>query len=384
MGPIAQALNRLRVGWHAQWAQSGDDPAARPAYSALLSQAWDRLQALKVDDVALNNQMALGRCLRALIFEAALSGAAAMDAETRAAPQTAAAPPTRPTPPAPAIRTGRDPMFDRPVFIVSSPRSGSSLLFETLSSAPGLVTIGGESHGLIESIPALAPAAQGWDSNRLTAAQADPATTALLRDRFRAALRDRDGASPAGPLRMLEKTPKNALRLPFLTEVFPEARFVYLHRDPRSTLASMIEAWSSGGFRTYPQLPGWTGPTWSLLLTPGWRDLIGAPLNRIVAQQWATTTRVLLDDLAALPADRWLAVRYEAFIAAPQDQISRLCQALDLGWDRPLGASLPLSRHTVSAPQPDKWRAHAAAIDAVAAVWTGQNDRALDMLSRKA
>ena len=36
--------------------------------------------------------------------------------------------------------------FDRPIFIVSSPRSGTSLLFETLAQSPGLLTIGGESH----------------------------------------------------------------------------------------------------------------------------------------------------------------------------------------------------------------------------------------------
>ena len=81
------------------------------------------------------------------------------------------------------------------------------------------------------------------------------------------------------PVRMLEKTPKNALRVPFLARVFPEARFIYLHRDPRPVLASMMEAWQSGRFRTYPNLPGWTGLPWSLLLVPGWRDLLGRPLH---------------------------------------------------------------------------------------------------------
>jgi hypothetical protein len=179
---------------------------------------------------------------------------------------------------------------------------------------------------------------------------------------------------------MLEKTPKNALRVPFLAAAFPEARFVYLYRDPRPTLASMLEAWSSGGFRTYPQLPGWTGPAWSLLLIPGWRELSGAPLARIVAQQWSVTTRILLDDLETLPKDRWQALRYESLIAAPQDEVSRLCQALDLDWDRQLGADLPLARHTVTTPRADKWRAHAEAIEAVLPLLTRENDRALALL----
>lgn len=389
IGPVGQALNRLRVNWHALWAQHGDDDAARPAYAALLERTWSTLEAAGVDSLAMKNRMPLAKCLRALIFESALAASgAAMDTDSRegpdvgeapGVPQRAAAPPT-----APAIvaSQSRDPQFDRPVFIVSSPRSGSTLLFETLSNAPGLATVGGEAHGLMESIPQINPAARGWESNRLTAADAEPSTVALLREQFRTALRYRDGATvTASPMRMLEKTPKNALRVPFLAAAFPEARFIYLYRDPRPTLASMLEAWSSGGFRTYPQLPGWTGPAWSLLLIPGWRELAGAPLNRIVAQQWSATTRILLDDLEALPKDRWLALRYESFIAAPQTEISRLCSALDLDWDRQLGDSLPLARHTLTTPSADKWRAQAQVIEAVLPLLKRENDRALVLLS---
>ena len=80
---------------------------------------------------------------------------------------------------------------------------------------------------------------------------------------------------------MLEKTPKNALRVPFLDACFPDAIFIYLYRDPRETLGSMMEAWLSGAFQTYPELPGWEGPPWSLLLVPGWRELIGTPLPEL-------------------------------------------------------------------------------------------------------
>jgi len=384
-GPVGQVLNRLRVNWHALWARSGDDEAAWPEYAAQLARAWSGVEALGVDGLPLRNGMMLGRCLRALIFEAALGGTArAMDAESRVAPAGQPDTEARGESPiaAPAARPGRDPVFDRPIFIVSSPRSGSTLLFETLMKAPGLATVGGESHALMESIPGVNPAPRGWESNRLTAADAVPSTVAALRERFHAALRDRDGAPPAaGPVRMLEKTPKNALRIPFLAAAFPEARFIYLHRDPRPTLASMTEGWLSGGFRTYPGLPGWTGPDWSFLLTPGWRELIGAPLNRIVARQWATTTRVLLDDLAALPQDRWLAVRYEAVVAAPQAEISRLCRAMDVDWDRRLGSNLPLARHTITAPHADKWRTRAGEIEAVRADWAPQSDRAAAVLA---
>ena len=382
MPAIAQALNRLRVNWHALWAEVGDAEDARPRYAALLAEARAHMTALGAEEVPLRNGMPLGLCLRAMIFNSAVNDEdQAMDADERLRPTEPAAK-AAPVAAAPsALRPARDPVFDRPVFIVSSPRSGSSLLFETLSGAPGLFTIGGESHGLIEALPQLTPAAHGWDSNRLTAQDAVPATIEAVRERFAAAIRDREGQRPkAPPIRLLEKTPKNALRIPFMAAAFPEARFVYLYRDPRPTLASMMEAWSSGKFRTYPQLPGWSGPAWSLLLVPGWRELAGAPLNQIVATQWATTTRVLLDDLGALPSDRWRAVRYENFVAEPQAFVADLCRALELEWDRHLAGRLPLARNTVSTPDAEKWKAKAELIEAVAGVFEPQNIRALATL----
>lgn len=257
----------------------------------------------------------------------------------------------------------RDPVFDRPVFIVSSPRSGSTMLFEAMATASDVYTIGGESHGLIEGIPALHPGARGFDSNRLDAAAAVPGIQAALRQRFHGALRDRAGRAPApGRMRMLEKTPKNSLRIPFLASVFPESVFIYLHRDPRAVMGSMIDAWNSGRFRTYPELPGWEGLPWSLLLTPGWRGLAGRPLADIVASQWATTTRIMLDDLEALPPGRVFTARYERLVSDPQTELATLCGAVGLTWDREIRGALPLARHTVSEPGAEKWRRHEAEI----------------------
>lgn len=253
----------------------------------------------------------------------------------------------------------------RPIFIVSSPRSGSTLLFETLARAPGLFTIGGESHRTIEGVPAFSVPARGWTSNRLEAIDAQAGPVEQLAEAFYTALRDRDGQAPAGPARLLEKTPKNALRVPFFDAAWPDSTFLFLYRDARQTLASMIEAWQSGHFRTYPRLPGWTGLPWSLLLVPGWRSLDGLPLIEVIARQWAMTMDILLDDLAALPENRVVALDYDAFLADPPAAIERLAQRLDLAWDQSLGTELPLSVTTVSRPAADKWRRHEAAIERI-------------------
>lgn len=253
--------------------------------------------------------------------------------------------------------------FDRPVIILSAPRSGSTLLFEALARAPGVYTIGRESHPLIEGRAAgLHPRKTGYRSNRLLASDARGEIVDSLRFHFASRLRDRRGLPPPpGPIRFLEKTPKNILRVPFLREVFPDARFVVLLRDPRAVLSSMMEAWQSGHFVTYPELPGWRSLPWSLLLVDGWEQVNGRPLEEIVAHQWTRGMSVLLDDVEALPRSAWTALRYEDLLADPQGRITRLCADAGLGWDQDVH-QLPPSRMTVSAPGADKWKRNAEAI----------------------
>ncbi len=208
------------------------------------------------------------------------------------------------------------------------------------------------------------------------AQDATDAAVEQLAANFYRALRDRDGRPASGRVRMLEKTPKNALRVRLFDAIWPDAEFIYLYRDVRQTLSSMIEAWRSGGFRTYPMLPGWSGLLWSLVLVPGWQELNGKALNEISAQQWATTTNLLLDDLELLPASRVHALDCAELIARPQSSASALARSAGLEWDRELGEHLPFSQATVSRPQADKWRLNAAAIEAVLPIVRQADERA--------
>ena len=251
--------------------------------------------------------------------------------------------------------------FDRPVIILAAPRSGSSLLFETLTQSPTVYTVGGESHRQIEGLPELRPADRGYDSNRLMAADATPSVVARLRRAFIAALIDREGNAPpasAAAVRLLEKTPKNALRVPFFEKVFPDARYVYLYRPPHENISSMIEGWGSGRFVMYRELPGWQGSPWSYVLVPGWRELIGKSVPEIAAAQWQRTQDILLDDLAVVDPKRVFALTYRDFLADPGLHIAQICAFAGIGWDRGTPSNLPLSAHTVTPPHPDKWLRH--------------------------
>jgi hypothetical protein len=258
----------------------------------------------------------------------------------------------------------------RPVFIVAAPRSGSTLLFETLAVSHEICTVGGEGHLLVESMPDLQPGAPGVESNRLVAEHATAPVATRIREQILDQLQDSLGrpVSHDARLRFLEKTPKNALRIPFFDRVFPDALFIFLWRDPRENLGSIIDAWRSGRWKTYNGLDGFEGP-WSLLLPPGWRALNGRPLEEIAASQWESTNRIVLDDLAGLPRERWTAVQYAELMTDPTATVQRLCEFVGIEFDGALAqrvsAPLPPSRHTLTPPDPDKWRRHQADIGRV-------------------
>jgi hypothetical protein len=346
---IRHYANEFVVDWRTLWFRHGANPDGLAEYRQLLTEFLARVRAIG-GDISLNNQTQLLAAFNGMLGQAVrvAKEGGADEESSRAAPFRV------------ATTSAADYEFDRPVFIVSPPRSGSTLLFETLAQSGSAWTIGGESHGIIEGNTAfgvLGASARGYESNRLDAGDATPQVIAALRERFRMRAFNRHGEkSPGRRIRLLEKTPKNSLRIPFFAKVFPDALFVYLYRDPREVLASMMEAWESGGFRSYPQLPGWQGLPWSMVLTPGWRELIGKPLPDIVGAQWQAVTDILLDDLEALPPERWVATRHDQFLADPDAEIRRLCTSLDFEWDRVLGHELPLANHTVSAPGHEKWR----------------------------
>ncbi len=344
-----------RRQWRAAWAVHGDQPSGWSLFAQLRDRMSQRLIGYE-GGWRHGNGIDAVEVIRNLVLRPAVNPdlAPQIVADREAASVRPAAEPQ------PVHRR-----IQRPIIIVSPPRSGSSLLFETLARAPGLYSIGGESHQVIESIPALRPDQRGWPSNELRAGDATPPVAQNLHDLFLANLRDRNRQRPPaqGPVRMLEKTPKNALRVPFLAEVFPDATFVYLYRDPRETISSMLDAWRSGRFVTYPSLPDWEGEPWSLLLTPRWRELIGRSLGEIVVDQWVQTTTRLLDDLEALGPDRWCVASYDRLVADPAAEIGQLCEHLGLEWDVDLSGELPPSRHTLDSPHPDKWRRNSEDLD---------------------
>jgi hypothetical protein len=342
-------LHDLGHEWHSQWVMHGPDEAGWAGYRSLVMETAGKMEGLGSTLRVASNGLEAGSILKADLQ-------AAFTADLRVGKQP---------------RRRKRPLkvkFREPVFIVAAPRSGSTLLFETLAENRAFLTLGDESHQQFESIQALSPHHRGYDSNRLIAADATPEVVRELKENFFSDLRTADGTRyqelederRPGSIRFLEKTPKNALRIPFLHAMFPDARFIYLYRNPRDNISSLLDSWRSGRYVTYRDLPDWDGPDWSHLLIPGWEELSGAPLAEIVRQQWLVTNQIILDDLEALPEEQWTLVNYADLLNAPARVIEHLCNFANVPFgarmQEVVGKPLKNSKYTLTRPDPDKWR----------------------------
>jgi hypothetical protein len=254
----------------------------------------------------------------------------------------------------------------RPIFIVGAPRSGTTLLFETLARFRDFWTVGGEAHAVFEREDAPLPAC----GNRREAWEATDAEAHRITTFMRALLRDCQGRilselpkSDISRIRVLEKTPKNALRVAYLSALFPDSRFIYLYREPHANIASLIEGWNSGRFNTY-QI---NNRPWKFLLPPNWSSLIHRPVEEIAIAQWQSANTAIMDDLSGLPSSRWDILTYDQLIGNPAREINRICQLTEIEIDararEMLAGPLPHSRSTLTPPDPSKWVRHRLVLD---------------------
>jgi hypothetical protein len=203
------------------------------------------------------------------------------------------------------------------VFVIGSPRSGTTFLAGAIGACPGFVDLG-EVAALKASIPELA---------RLSVPEAAARIRRLLLVTRRLAL--------VGGLRAVEQTPETAFVARAVRSAFPHARLVHIVRDGRDVVCSLLErGWLSARRRGADDagLPfGAHGRFW---VEPG-REEEFESASDVRRAAWAWRRYVE----AAASAPGAYTVRYERLAADPAAAARELAAFVDAPVD-PLAAAL--------------------------------------------
>lgn len=185
--------------------------------------------------------------------------------------------------------------------IIGCARSGTSILGELLASHPQVAYLF-EANKIWESV---GPSADG--SHRLLADRATPDVCRRLRRELRRHVRP-------GTAIVVEKCPRNALRIPFLRAVFPQAKLIHIIRDGRDAACSLV--------------PGMASGQWLHLRPPGWQEIQARYEGALrCAVAWQSIIQIALADLQQ--SDH-LEIRYERLVADPQTAARELMEYLQL------------------------------------------------------
>jgi hypothetical protein len=252
----------------------------------------------------------------------------------------------------------RKPAPSRPIFVLGAPRSGTTVLFDVLNQAPGVASLDRETGVVWDTFHRVEDA--DWASHEVGPEDLTPAERRYLYWAIdRLALRKR----------YLDKLPRNTLRVLYLQSLFPDASFVFLRRDGRAVVSSLMTGWRSGprfGRGMVPPIPlrieGYEGSTWKFLLPPGWEGYAqGHRLAEVCAFQWVSANESVLAAKEHVAPDRWVEVSYEEMTQEPRATAERMLDALGLSpAPEAVRYAEELDRHVtkkaVTPPKRDKWR----------------------------
>jgi hypothetical protein len=235
-----------------------------------------------------------------------------------------------------------------PIFILSLPRSGSTLLQRLLAARDGVASA--PEPWLL--LPLLAP----LRGDGVYADYSQVHQSEALQDFFsdlpggeddylegvrRLALHVYGQAAGPDSRYFLDKTPRYHLVCDSLFQAFPDARFIFLWRNPLGVIASMIETWGQGR---------WNLGQYKIDLFQGIRNLVDAYRRY---------------------EDRAIAVRFEDLVSDESGVLRRICDYLGLdrsddevaalsdpAWTRRKGDPTGIHKYGSVSQEPlDKWQA---------------------------
>lgn len=254
-----------------------------------------------------------------------------------------------------------------PIFLLGNVRSGTTMMHRFFLQHPDVTT-------WYEPRTVWMYADPGRRHDRFDEHDARPRVTRYIRKRFLKYQKAHDN------LRIMEKTPSNMLRIPYVRAIFPESKFIYIIRDPLANLSSAELKWQKAiagrrlrrQFLNTPklQLPYYAWrlfadhfrtrvlrqkyvSIWGVRYPGIYDDRRTMSVEQVIAKQWVACAQQADRDLAAIDPSLVLRLRYEEFVEQPVEHFERILNHFDLKLTPELAEMV---RTTVDPNRRQKWK----------------------------
>jgi hypothetical protein len=225
-----------------------------------------------------------------------------------------------------------------PIILIGNYRSGTSIVQQLIGLHPDIVT-------WYEPRTLWLYADPGRRHDEFDERDATPEAARYIRSRFLKYQKRHGGR------RIMEKTPANILKVPYVHAIFPDATYLHITRNPFSFISSVEFKWQRtktlrGIRRSLADAPVTQLPYYARQMAedlirkkimkqkyismygPRYRgieeDLKTQGKLRVIARQWALCNRKAREDLQRLGRGRVLSFRYEDLIADPDSLVSEI------------------------------------------------------------
>ena len=257
-------------------------------------------------------------------------------------------------------------------FIIGAPRSGTTILCDVLDRHPEIESIS-EPYFVWDWYSG------GGEDDLRSEELADPRTREFVRAEFARTLQK------SGKSILVEKTPENCFRIPYMKALFPEAKWIYLYRDGRDVIVSMDKEWRRRKeIVENRSVSGLTRTAWRMLTRqkywrnrflalrhelaqnvslnprrffnkakwkgraawgprfPGWMDALDNSASSVLfnAVQWRECIRYSLRDLDLVDDEERISVSYEAMVTSPETVLDAICDFLGVSRHPEIGSDL--------------------------------------------
>ena len=225
-----------------------------------------------------------------------------------------------------------------PIILLGNFRSGTTMLHKLISTHPDVVS-------LYEPVGLWLYADPGRSHDEFDEKDATDTVKRYIRNKFL------NYQQQHGNRIVVEKTPHNILRIPYVRAIFPEAHFLYIVRNPLSFVSSVELKWQQPATRKrivkrlkftpfaqlHHYLKRFLSQQWNNRILrrkylsiwgPRYKgiqeDLKTENLMVVIARQWSRSSGKAERDLALFEDGQVLRLRYEDFVQDPISDMERI------------------------------------------------------------